>query len=270
MDLSSLDLGRLLGEILLHLIGAAVTLLIGRALAGLVRRWMTRSLQKTRLTPSLMTLLTTLSYYGILLLAVMVALAVIGVPTTTIVGAAGIVVVVLAIALQQSLGNLAATIYFLLFKPFEVGDVIETGGMFGVVNEIQMFSTVLDAPDNKTHVLPNSKIHGAGLTNYSTKGSVRADLSFRISYESDIDVAKQVLQDLLVGDDRVLKEPFPLVFVRKLDESNVELAAWPFVPITAYLSFQKDVAERVKQGFDTAGVVIPRPQQEVHLVNVQQ
>ena len=200
----------------------------------------------------------------------MVALAAIGIPPATIVGAAGIVLVVLAIALQQSLGNLAATVNFLLFKPFEVGDVIESGGVFGVVNEIQMFSTVLDSPDNKTHVLPNGKIHGAGLTNYSTKGSVRADLSFRISYESDVDVAKQVLQDLLVGDDRVLKEPFPLVFVRKLDESNVELAAWPFVPTSEYLLFQKDITARVKQSFDEAGIVIPRPQREVHLLNAQE
>ena len=269
MDLSQ-DLGQIVTTIVLHLLAAGVALLIGRALASLTRRWMTRSLEKAGLTPSLITLLTTLSYYGILLLAVMVALAAIGVPPATIVGAAGIVVVVLAIALQQSLGNLAATVNFLLFKPFEVGDIIETGGMFGAVNEIQMFSTVLDSPDNKTHVLPNSKIHGAGLTNYSTKGSVRLDLSFRISYESDIDVAKQVLQELLVGDDRVLKEPFPLVYVRELAESNIELTAWPFVPISEYLIFQKDIAERVKRGFDEAGIIIPRPQQEVHLVNLQE
>ena len=73
----------------------------------------------------------------------------------------------------------------------------------------------------------------------------------------------------MIGDDRVLTEPFPLVFVRKLEESSVELAAWPFVPTRVYLGFQKDIAERAKQGFDKAGVAIPRPQQEVHLVNVQ-
>ncbi len=112
------DLGQIVMAIVFRLLGAAVALLIGRALAGLARRWMSRSLEKAGLTPSLITLLTTLSYYGILLLAMMVALAVIGVPTTAIVGAAGIVVVVLAIALQQSLGNLAATVNFLLFKPF--------------------------------------------------------------------------------------------------------------------------------------------------------
>jgi small conductance mechanosensitive channel len=265
----SLDVGELILQILLKLLGAAVILVIGRGLAGLSRRWLNRSLEKAGLTPSLISLLVTLLYYGILLLAVMVALAVLGVPTTAIVGAAGLVVVVLAIALQQSLGNLAATVNFLLFKPFEVGDVVETSGTLGVVSEIQMFSTVLDSPDNKTHVLPNAKIQGAGLTNYSKKGSVRLDLSFRISYESDIEQAKQILEDILTSDSRVLTEPFPLVFVQKLAESHVELVAWPFVPISNFLSFQKEIAERVKQGFDEVGVVIPRPQQEVHLINVQ-
>ena len=162
-----IDLGELILQILLKLLSVVVIFLIGRGLAGLSRRWLTSSLQKAGLTPSLISLLVTLSYYGILLLAVMVALAVLGVPAAALVSTAGLVLVILAIALQQSLGNLAATINFLLFKPFEVGDIIETSGMLGVVSEIQMFSTVLDSADNKIHVLPNSKIQGAGLTNYS-------------------------------------------------------------------------------------------------------
>jgi len=142
--------------------------------------------------------------------------------------------------------------------------------VFGVVNETQMFGAVLDSRDSKTHVLPNARVASTGLTNDSTKGAVRADLSFRTSCDSDIDVAKQVQQDLLVGDHRVLKEPFQLVFVRGPDQSNLELAAWPFAPISANLGTQKDIAERVKQGFDKAGAVILRPQQEVHPVNVRQ
>jgi len=128
IDLSSLHLGQLIGKMLLRLLGVAATLLIGRALAGFSRHWMTRGWQKTGLSPSGTTLLVPVSHYSILLLAVMVALAVMGGPTTTIVGAAGIAVVVSAVDLQQSLGNLAATANFLLLKPSEVGDVIENGG----------------------------------------------------------------------------------------------------------------------------------------------
>jgi small-conductance mechanosensitive channel len=103
------------------------------------------------------TLLVALTYYGILLLATMFALAALGVPTSLIFAVAGVAVVILAIALQQSLGNLAATLVFLLFKPFEIGDVVETDGVFGSVNEFQMLSTVVLSPDNKTQILPNAK-----------------------------------------------------------------------------------------------------------------
>lgn len=251
--------------IALRLLGAASALLIGRWLAGLSRRWLDRSLRGAGLTPSIITLVVTLTYYGILLVAAMLALIILGVPASAVIGVAGIAVVVLAVALQQSLGNLAATINFLLFKPFVVGDLIETAGVQGIVSEIQMFSTVLDSPDNKTHILPNSKIMGAGVTNLSTKGAIRVDLAFRVSYQSDIERAKQVLQELLTGDSRVLEQPFPQVFVRKLDESHVELAGWPFIRIVDFRGFQADISERVKHGFEAAGIVIPYPQQEVHL-----
>jgi small conductance mechanosensitive channel len=153
------------------------------------------------------------SYYVILALAGLLALAALGVPVTALAAALGIVIVVLAIALQQSLGNLAATVIILLFKPFNVGDVIEAGGKLGVVHEIQMLSTVLSSPDGKTHVLPNAVIQGGGVTNYSTSGMLRLDLAFRISYGSDIDRAKRVMADLLAADERVLPEPPARVFV---------------------------------------------------------
>src|SRR5262245_46990530 len=111
---------------------ALLVLFVGRWIAGNIQRWARTSLQKTGLTPSLVTLITALSYYAILILTGVLMLAVMGVPTATLAAIVGIVVVVLAISLQQSLGNLAATIMFLLFKPFEINDVIETGGVLGV------------------------------------------------------------------------------------------------------------------------------------------
>ena len=154
-------------------------------------------------------------------------------------------------------------------KSTVVGRLInDTGSMpEGKVEEIQMFSTVLDSPDNKAHVLPNGAILNGGLTNYSEKGSVRVDMKFRISYQSDVEKAKQVLEDILTGDPRVLAEPHPLVFVSGLEESHVEITAWPFVTISEFMLFNKDFAERVKQAFEEAGVLIPLPQQEVYLIS---
>jgi small conductance mechanosensitive channel len=252
-------------SIALRLLLVIVVFIIGRWLAGHTRGLLVKSLKRTELTESLITLIATLSYYGILVLAVGIALAVLGVPATTIVGILGVFVIVLAIALQQSLGNLAATVNFLLFKPFEVGHVIQTGGVMGVVHEIELFSTVLISGDHKTHVLPNAKIQGAGLTNYSKLGTIRVDLAFGVSYDSDISLAKQILTDLLTEDERVLSEPPPQVFVQKLGDSSIEIAAWPFVNIADFFPFQTGITERVKDSFDAAGIIFPYPQQDVHL-----
>ena len=192
-------------------------------------------------------------------------LAILGVPTTTLAAIVGVVVVVLAISLQQSLGNLAATIIFLLFKPFEINDVIETGGVLGVVQEIQMFNTTLISPDGKTHILPNGNIQSNGLTNYSKTNRIRIDLSFGIDYSSDIDQAKAILMNLLAADERVLAEPAVRVFVHELADSSVQIVAWPFVRVEDYLTFQTYFVEQVKKAFDQAGIVMPFPRQDIHL-----
>ena len=252
--------------ILLRILLFVGVLIVGRSLAGLTRRWLTRSLNKTTLTESLTTLLITVSYYTVLLVTVMIALILLGVPATTVVGIVGLVVIVLAIALQASLGNLAATINFLLFKPFEVGHLVSTMGVMGVVKEIEIFSTVIVSPDRITHVFPNGAIQDAGLANYSKNGTIRVDLTFGISYTSDVDKAKQILSDLLTGHESVLADPAPQIFVQKLNDSSVDLAARPFVEIADYLPFQAVINELVKKAFDEAGIIIPYPQQDVHII----
>lgn len=254
-------------KILLRILLFVVILIIGRSIAAITRKWLIRSLKKTTLTESFVTLIVTVSYYTIMLLTVMVALIILGVPAASVVGAVGIIVVVMAITLQASLGNLAATVNFLLFKPFDVGHIISTMGVLGVVKEIELFSTVIVAPDRITHVLPNGAIQGAGLANYSKNGSIRVDLSFGISYESDIDKAKEVLTAVLTNHPSILPEPAPQVFVQKLNDSSVDLAAWPFVQIADFLAFQASINELVKKAFDEAGIIIPYPQQDVHIIS---
>ena len=249
----------------LRVLAALLVWIIGRWLARHSQGWLTTSLQKADLTQSLIALAKTVVYYGILILAGAVALAVLGVPVTVIAAVLGIVVVVLAIALQSSLGNLAATIIFLLFKPFKVGDIIETGGEWGIVHEIQMLSTVLNAPDGKTHILPNGKIQAAGLTNWSTRGVLRLDCKFRIGYDGDVEKAKAIVADLLAAEPRVLAQPPAQVFVQHLADTGVELVAWPFTRVEDYGPLQTELVERIKAGLDAAGIVIPYPQQSVHV-----
>ena len=244
-----------------------IVIFVGRWLANHIRVWLSSSLQRTDLTESFVTLLITLSYFTVLIITGMLALALLGVPSSTIVGIVGIVVVVLAIALQQSLGNLTATVMFLLFKPFQVGHIIQTAGILGVVQEIQLFSVVLVSGDHKTHVLPGSMIQASGLTNFSKIGSIRVDLSFGVAYDSDISKAKEIILNLLQDNERVLQEPAPQVFVQNLGDSSVDIAARPFVNIADFFPFQMEVTEQVKERLDAAGIEIPYPHQDVRLLN---
>lgn len=244
---------------------ATVVWVAGRWIARRVRELIEKSIRKTELTESFVTLIVTLSYYGLLLLLALVTLGILGVPTTSMVAALGAVAIVIAIALQTSLANFAGTIIILLFKPFKTGDFIETGGVFGGVQEIQMLNSVLASPDGKTHIVPNGRIQSTGLTNLNTTGYLRLELSFLISYDSNVDRAKDILINMLSDDERVLAEPLPHVFVRQLADSGIELVAWPFVNIQDFITFPLDFVERVKKAFDAEDITVPYPQQDVHL-----
>jgi small conductance mechanosensitive channel len=251
---------------LVRVLAAIVITIIGRWLASKARSALTQSLAKTDLTESMVTLFTVLTYYSVLLLGILVALAVLGVPVTTLVAVVGVILIVLGIAMQQSLGNLAATVIFLLFKPFEVGDIIETGGTMGIAREIQVFSTVILSLDYKLVTLPNGKIQGAGITNYSKMGILRADMTFAISYEDDIARAKQLLEELVRADERILAEPEPQIVLLGLGESSVNIGVRPFVKTTDIILVQSDIMEKAKKRFDEAGISIPFPQRDIHIL----
>ncbi len=249
----------------LRLLLALLVWIAGRWLARRSQHLLITSLRKTALTESLITLLKTIVYYGLLIAAAVIALSILGVPVTVLASVLGIVAIVLAIALQQSLSSLAATVIILLFKPFQVGDVIEVDGVVGTVREIQLLNTVLDGADGKTHIVPNSRLQNDGLTNYSTMGRLRLDLRFRVSRDSDLERAKAILTDLLAADDRILTDPPPRVFVRQMDDNSVEITAWPFTRPEHTLAVQGDLMEQIKAAFEATGIVIPHPQQEIYL-----
>ena len=248
---------------------AILTLLVGRWLARRGRGWLHATLEKTDLTASLVTLFTTLTFYGIWVMTILTALAVLGVPVNYLVTVGGVVFIVLGIAMQQSLANFAATVIFLLFKPFQVGDLIETSGttgtVTGTVTEIQLFNTVLQRADGKVVTLPNAKIQGDGITNYSKADALRVDLVFGISYSDDIRQARRIAEEVLAADDRILRDPPPQVAVLELAESRVNLAVRPFAKLEDYWQVQLDLQERIKARFDEEGISIPFPQRDIHV-----
>jgi small conductance mechanosensitive channel len=197
--------------------------------------------------------------------AVLVALAVVGVPTTGLLYAIGIILVIFGVALQASLSSFAATVIFLTFQPFKVGELVETNGVTGTVREISLFYTVLTKADNSLLTLPNAQIQNNVLVNYSRLGMLRSDLAFNISYGDDLRKAKNILLEILAADPRVLAEPPASVVVTALSDYAVQLTIRPWVQYADYWTFRTDMLERVKMRFDAEQITIPLPQSEVYL-----
>jgi len=249
----------------LRIIAAAGVFLVGRWLARRARTALIKALDKTSVAPSMARLMLLATYYGIMLLVVITSLALIGFPVQALLTASLVIVVILGLALQQSISNLAATIIFMLFQPFRVGELIEANSVLGTVKEIQLLSTVLVTGDNKEITIPNAEIQGNNLINFTRLGQLRVDFVFRVSYADDIQKVKQVLEEILEGDERVLAEPAPVIFVQSLDENSVSIAVRPWAKSDDYWALQRDLPERVKLRFDAEGITMPFPQRDVRL-----
>lgn len=253
----------------LKIIAAILIFIIGRWLAKMIKNLIVKVMKKGEVDATLTSFVGHLTYVALLTLVVIAALNQIGVQTTSfvaIIGAAGLAV---GLALQGSLSNFAAGVLMILFRPFKVGDYIEAGGTAGTVEEIQIFSTILTTPDNKVIIVPNAKITGDNIVNYSAKDTRRMDLVFGVGYGDDLQKVKDILQDILQNDPRVLKVPEPMVGVLELADSSVNFAVRPWVKSEDYWPLFFDLKETIKKRFDAEGISIPFPQQDVHLYELK-
>jgi len=249
----------------LRIVAAIIVFFIGRWLAGRVRAALSITLNKTPLAPPMTRLLLTAAYYGLLLAALGVALAVAGFSVDNVLTVALVVVLVLGLLLRQSLSDLAAAITFMLFQPFRLGEVIKSNEVQGTVKEIQLFNTVLVTGDDVTVIIPNAKIQNDKLLNYTRQGQLRVEFVFTVGYECDLKHVKQVLSELISADPRVLTDPAPLIFVQELVDNGVALAVQPWVKPADYWPLRRDFVERVKVRFDAEGISLPGPQRDVRL-----
>lgn len=188
-----------------------------------------------------------------------------GIETTSfiaVIGAAGLAV---GLALQGTLANFAGGIMILLFKPFQVGELIEAQGYRGKVKEIHIFVTKLLTFDNKTVIIPNASLSNGNIVNFTTEGLLRVDMVFGISYESNIKMAKEVLMGLIENHPKVLDSPAPFVGVLELADSSVNIAVRPYTKPEDYWPVYFEVMENGKLALEAAGITIPFPQMDVHL-----
>ena len=269
MQLEAINIEELISTYIIpwgiNILLALAVLIIGRWVAKLVVRIIKRLMKTANMDEVLIGFLSSILKVVLLVVVVIAALEQLGVNTTSLVAifaAAGLAV---GLALKDSLSNFAAGVMLIIFKPFKVGDFIEAAGISGAVEVIRVFNTQLRTGDNREIIVPNSQIYSGIITNFSARERRRIDLLIGIGYEDDIKAAKQVLERILQMEERVLREPAPVILVAELGESSVDLAVRPWVNSADYLNVRSDLLETIKREFDAAGISIPFPQRHVHM-----
>jgi small conductance mechanosensitive channel len=152
----------------------------------------------------------------------------------------------------------------IIFRPFKVGDFVETAGETGQVEEISIFHTIMKTVDNKVIIIPNSKITSDNIVNFTGEDTRRCDFIFGVSYSDDIKLVKETLKEIIAQDSRVIQEPEPLVAVSNLNNSSVDFTVRAWVKTDDYWNFRFDTIEKVKLTFDEKGISIPFPQMDVY------
>jgi len=251
----------------LKIIGAILILIVGRIAAGIVRRIVQRLLNKAKTEPTIVSFAGSLTYFLILVFAVLAALHTFGVQTTSFVAVLAAAGFAIGFALQGSLSNFAAGVMILVLRPFKVDDYIEAAGVAGTVKEIHLFSTVLATLDNIKIMVPNSKIYGDIIKNVWAYDTRRIDLVIGIGYTSSIPSAIEVMMGIVKSDPRILGDPEPQIAVLELADSSVNFVLRPWVKSEDYWPVYFDVTRKVKESFDANDIEIPFPQHTVHLVS---
>ncbi len=251
----------------LALLKAVIVLIIGLLAIKAIRNGFGKLLNKRNIDDSLKPFLRSLLYNILLVLLILSVLSTLGIQMTSfvaIIGAAGLAV---GLALQGTLQNFAGGVIILILRPFKVGDYIEGSGHAGTIKEIQIFNTVMLTPDNKKIIIPNGGLSNASITNYSAQPTRRVDMVFGIGYDDDIKKAKELLETIVTGDERVLKDPIHQIAVSELADSSVNFVVRPWVNAADYWDVYFDMHEKIKLEFDKAGISIPFPQRDVHIYN---
>jgi small conductance mechanosensitive channel len=249
----------------LQVLGAIAVLIIGRIVARAVRRGTQRGLERSGTDVTLIPFLSGIAYYTVLAVVVIAVLGLFGIETTSLVAVLGAAGLAIGLALQGTLSNFSSGVMLLLFRPFKKGDFVDVAGQKGTVNEVGIFTTVIDTGDNIRIIVPNSGIFGSTITNYSAYDTRRNDIVIGVSYDDDLGKAESVIRRVLGSDDRVLKDPEPLVAVSELADSSVNFVVRPWCARGDYWPLRFHLLRTFKEELEAAGCSIPYPQQDLHL-----
>ncbi|PTN10628.1 mechanosensitive ion channel family protein [Mangrovibacterium marinum] len=244
---------------------AIIVLIVGIWIINRFTRMIRKLMTSKSVNVSLIGFVSSLANLGLKALLLISVAGMVGIQTTSFIAVLGAAGLAVGLALQGTLANFAGGVMILIFKPYQVGDLIKAQGHLGVVKEIHIFVTILLSPENKTIIIPNGAISNGDITNFVTEGKIRVDMTFGISYESNIKRAKEILMKVMNEHPLVMKEPAPFVGVKELADSSVNLAVRPYTEPANYWAVYFDVYEQGKIALDQGGVTIPFPQVDVHM-----
>lgn len=245
------------------IVGLLFLLIIaGRFVRSLVARAIRRI---SHLSQLMQEFLLKVTFWLTFAVGLMIVLSVLGVNITPLFAVLGGASFILAFAMQETLGNLAAGLMIMINKPFDVGDLVDTNGVMGEVEAVSIVSTTVRTLDNQVVILPNSQVWGSIITNVTVSPVRRVDMVFGIGYQDDMDTATKVLEGLVRDHPLILEEPEPMIAVHELADSSVNFICRPWTKTENYWTVYWDLTRKAKESFDAAGVSIPFPQRDVHL-----
>lgn len=251
------------GQYGLKIVGGIVALIIGLWIIKVIMKAVTKAFDTSSIDKTLKPFLVTLINFLLKVILFISIAGIVGIPTATFAALLAAVGLAIGGAFNGSLGHMAAGVMLLIFRPFKVGDLIETDGKLGFVKEISVFVTILETFQNKTEIIPNGNVTSGTITNLSTIGHLRVDMPFGIQYGTDIKKAKQVVEAVLKSDDKVLNDPAPRVAVNNLGANGVELLALPYANCEDYWDVYWDTRQKIVEALGEANYDAPLPQRIV-------
>ena len=244
-----------------------LVLLVFRALSRITKRVVRVASDKSKLDMSalLKNILVSTSGGVVMALGVLMALSQVGISLAPMLAGLGVAGFIVGFALQDSLGNFASGAMILIYRPYDVGDLVEVTGASGLVRKMNLVSTTIATLDNQILVVPNNKIWGDVIKNVTAQKERRIDLEFGIAYDDDIELAERVLIEIVSAHEKVLADPEPTIKLHTLGDSSVNFIVRPWVKTGNYWNVYWDITREVKLRFDREGISIPFPQRDVHV-----
>jgi len=266
--LENIDISELLSTYVIpwgiNIVLALLIFLVGRFVINFIVKIVRTLLSKAKMDLILINFVCSIVRTLLLLFVIIASLNQLGVDTTSLIAILGAAGLAVGLALQGSLQNFASGVMLIVFRPFKSGDFVEAGGVSGTVEKISIFSTQMKTGDNREIIVPNGKIYGDVITNFSARDTRRIDMIVGIGYDDDLKKAQSILHDILSSDDRVLDDPKPLIAVSELADSSVNFVVRPWVKSGDYWAVKFALTEQIKLTFDEQGISIPYPQMDIH------